>query len=705
MNGGAESDIAFEPSTSTRHKPTYLCRSEGCGKRFQRRDYRDRHEQNHVEEKPYKCETCGKGYYRKDVLIRHSTLHDPSAPARKKKRTVERGDSVESPKEAGPSVPSSLPSHTPQRSHTPGDAACLQAPSAAYDELQDDLQTLAKLISPNPDDEEWYTRESVTLIFPAAVKAPVISLQDIVTDDFVSFLKGFLASMKNPSTSAEATSMADSFLSRPYLQTCIELYFLNFDPIRPIIHRPTLQEPHNSDRNWLLLAIVLIGSTYSRKSDAYNIASSYLYPTVQSWLSAAISNAVPDVSLRLLQAAMLLNYFGAFWGTQQDHYRALLHHPTLLQHLRLAGYRHIRLESSCHLTWSEWATYEEKKRLMTFALVCDSQFAVAFGMDIHVPFRRMAICTPCADSIWRCTTQDEWITAASQGGGIVEQPPTAAIMHTLQSDKMHPTVTDIFAASMLVAGSLTAAPLKSVRHRSGEHDPHAKRKREMRGAILWSWHQAFVSSFAHIKDDKMDCELLYHLGMLHHSNIPTTLLRIGAGEIRVAQFQVKPFQYETALANLEAMSDKPPAAFSAWHAVQIYNFVLDSPVDERSFEPFAGWALYLAFLALWHFGVQKLIKPTLTPLDRLCIQRIGPTWTDIEPRLARRSALAYLAKFEPYQKVPGDYAQVPNRNHLLGLLAYTIHLLQGLHWQILEQPRIVLRGLLSSCVTDSALHG
>ncbi|KAJ1324648.1 SCAN domain-containing zinc finger protein [Microdochium nivale] len=46
-----------------------------CGKTFQRREHRDRHERHHTGVKPFVCAVCHKSFSRNDTLVRHRALH------------------------------------------------------------------------------------------------------------------------------------------------------------------------------------------------------------------------------------------------------------------------------------------------------------------------------------------------------------------------------------------------------------------------------------------------------------------------------------------------------------------------------------------------------------------------------------------------------------------------------------------------------
>ncbi|ORY25547.1 hypothetical protein BCR39DRAFT_543969 [Naematelia encephala] len=687
---------------SARQKRLYQCRSDGCTKEFQRRDYRDRHEQTHSLEKPYRCETCGKGYHRLDVLVRHTKLHDlvrseGVRPIDDRVIEIQEDQGLSGSQATSLGIDgSSLHTTSPGPSTAQGELLPLQTEDQRLQrnthEADEEFRLLLSTVSPVLTDAGYFSREPYATIRPVA--GPTLSpVQSLISSEFLVFMKGISLLL---GTTVQST-FHQYFLSREFLNTCLELYFIHCDSSMPIIHRPTWeQSPPSLDSHWLLLALILIGSASSMREEAYTLASLHVYPAIQSAWKTTLRDTIPSPSVRLMQAAVWLDFFGVYYGSAKDHYCALVDHSSTIESLSLAGYWHVRLAASCDLTWVEWAAHEEKKRLATFALVLDGQYCVAFGRDFRVSFRRMANCLPCNQAIWRCASDAEWQQYLTTHK-LEEVVPTTAFEHLLRHPTMHHSVSGVFAASMLLVGTLASVPISSVQLQGYQDNPDIRRLKEMRGAILWSWHQAYRTSFGSADDGGLDCELFYHGGFIHHSNINTLVLRMAAGEPRVGSIQVQSWQKDHAQAELNRLYGLPAGSFSAWNAVQMLKLVLDSSREDTCIEPFPAWMLYIAVLTLYHFGAILHGRPKFTALDRLCVQQIGPNTFDIEPRLARKSTLQYLAHFEPYQNTPGDYALAARTNEVVGLLGYTIHLLQNVRWRLLEQSRTTLINLLISC--------
>ncbi|ORY30777.1 fungal-specific transcription factor domain-domain-containing protein [Naematelia encephala] len=666
-------DGASSSALQGTQKTVFACRTHWCGKEFPRRDYRDRHEAIHLGEKPYSCTECQRRYYRHDVLLRHQKQAHKTAETHGQKRrhlneTVETRVNASS----GPSY-----SRTFEDSTSPQTSVAAEVPAhptCVADEGGDDVSSLYKLSVPNPEEDAFYTTEREIRIYPQAGSHASAFFEEIITEEFAQFMATLV-------TNLEPSHFAKQFRSADYLATYLELYFTNFDPTLPILHRPSLTRYQDSDNHWILLAVILLGSTYSTQREAYQFASSTLYPLARSSFVPVLSSADDDIPLRLLQAAVLLDYFGAFWTAKAEHHRALVNHAMCIESIQLAGLWQPGLHSSTRLTWTDWLVYEERKRLASFVLVVDAQICVAFGEVVRIPFRQMRVCLPCKDEIWKAGTEEEWMRSA--GPLIAEERSSTAYEHILSSDTMSQDTPSVFLASVLLAGAVASQPSAQLRLPE-KRDPTTYRRMELSGVLLWSWHHAFLSSFSSSTIDRGNCEIQYHLSLIHNPNTHTQLLRMASGEPRVGNFVVKPWQMGHALEVLARAAPSPSGAFSAWHAVQIFNVIVHSVADERSHDPFTGWAVYIATLTIWHFGIAGSGKPVFGPLDLLCVRQTGPGPADIviEPRLARKAALQYLEHYKPHQQTPGHYHMVESRNKLIGLLAYVIYFLQGLRWPI-----------------------
>lgn len=218
------------------------------------------------------------------------------------------------------------------------------------------------------------------------------------------------------------------------------------------------------------------------------------------------------------------------------------------------------------MTWMEWAQYEERKRLTTFALILDGQLAMAFGGNFHLRYTQLAIRLPCSDTIWRCNSEEQWLKTLPTHPP-QEEAPATALLHCLENTTMHPSISHIFSALALLAGAFAVVPTAAFQLPNKHENPINKRLRETRAVVVWSWYEAYKMSFV---PGEQECEIFYHGGMIHHSNITSQLLRLAAGEPRIGGAQVKLWQKDHATEKLREIFRISGGRFAAWHAVQMY---------------------------------------------------------------------------------------------------------------------------------------
>lgn len=72
----------------------------------------------------------------------------------------------------------------------------------------------------------------------------------------------------------------------------------------------------------------------------------------------------------------------------------------------------------------------------------------------------------------------------------------------------------------------------------------------------------------------------------------------------------------------------------------------------------------------------------VTPSDEVCCLLSEDGSIQVEPELARKSAVAFLEQFLPYSDGPGDCTLAPRKNECLGLMAYGMYLFGGLKWEL-----------------------
>ena len=268
---------------------------------------------------------------------------------------------------------------------------------------------------------------------------------------------------------------------------------------------------------------------------------------------------------------------------------SLVHHASVCQAIWLTGIGQTRLARSRSLPWRHWIEYEERKRLCAFLLILDVQSWVSFGADTHLSFLRLAICAPCDEAIWASSSAAAWAHLIREG--MSEYDLATCVLHHLKNESMHPAITSVFAASLLLAGALSAgSPFKQVMEMPNAGlDPLDKGLRERHDVVIWCWYRAFVVSFGDKSSiSRAYCETLYHLGIIHHANLNTQVPRIAVGEKRVGGFVVEPWQRDHSQRALKEICKNSTGAFAAVHAIKILKVSLSLLQQLRSIDSPSG---------------------------------------------------------------------------------------------------------------------
>ena len=370
--------------------------------------------------------------------------------------------------------------------------------------------------------------------------------------------------------SSDQALAIERFYSAAYCRTCFELFFVLFDPTRPIIHRPTFHIAPDDDLRWLTLVMVLVGSFYNTTESGHQSINGLVLAQVRDAFDTTLRASSFNTGLCLFQAGTVLNYLESYWGDTLSRQKAMLSHASLCEHLRLNGYWQTRLESSSLMTWNQWAFHEQRKRLMCFVLILDTMFCTTFGGDIHVPFVKTVNSLPCDDQLWMATTEAQWWEMMVTRGGDVQEPMITAFDHITCGARMPSIITNTFSAAVLLVGATSAAPVKFLRIPSVIEDRSDKEVREKKSVIVWGWQHAFKTKFGTGTDNGGDYEILYHLAQIHHVNANSLMMRIAAGETRVGSISVKPWQRRLAYSTAASLAGTAAGSFATWHSMQIF---------------------------------------------------------------------------------------------------------------------------------------
>lgn len=250
-------------------------------------------------------------------------------------------------------------------------------------------------------------------------------------------------------------SVDHPLLSLERLQAWLDLFFLRFNTVYPLIHLPTFEL--TTTETVLLLSMLLLGGTYADK-DAHQLAvciHDVLRPQI---FSNSGFSAKPE--LWVLQATLLTECLGKSRAGQKQHDMSHLFHGLLINLIRRSDCQSVVPETESgsrkDLTgdWKAWAIAEQKKRLAQLCFVWDVQHAVLFSQSLCMSAFELRSTLPCDQGIWEARSAKEWQDASKLGG---QRPPLllTALKRYLTSHSGLPEELNLFGHIVLLHGLMS----------------------------------------------------------------------------------------------------------------------------------------------------------------------------------------------------------------------------------------------------------
>ncbi|KAK9321813.1 fungal-specific transcription factor domain-containing protein [Lipomyces orientalis] len=188
----------------------------------------------------------------------------------------------------------------------------------------------------------------------------------------------------------------------------LNLYWVRFDPLYPILHRatfdPSVMEPA------LLIAIVTIGMAYSSDREASNLAI-VIHRKFRNIVFLMIEDQ-PQVQLWVHQTLLLTNYFDKMLGSTVQYDMSQFFHGTNIALMHFSGYLKGLTEPPVVGTddsvfadnqWRKWVEFETTKRTAFFAFICDTQHATLFRHSPILSAFEVRLELPSTDACWLAT--------------------------------------------------------------------------------------------------------------------------------------------------------------------------------------------------------------------------------------------------------------------------------------------------------------
>jgi hypothetical protein len=279
-------------------------------------------------------------------------------------------------------------------------------------------------------------------------------------------------------------------LSLTTMQSYISLYWQQFHPQLPLMHRPTFSAEKTPDA--LLLCIIIIGmACVEAKQDsaiaqeAWDLAN--LISRSLRWTIFAEEDFRPPAKLWVFQALLLLEIFEKMYADRRLHERAHIHHATTLTLMRrgssligrsggqesphsgrdgksenegssvsFSGQPGAGTGNSGDEAWNRWILQEATKRVAFAAFVVDATHANMFGHSAVMVAHEMRLQLPCDETLWAAGSASE--VASIQQSLLQNNVTTPTFLEGLKKTLCGESVaTNSFGRTILMAGLLSVA--------------------------------------------------------------------------------------------------------------------------------------------------------------------------------------------------------------------------------------------------------
>lgn len=243
------------------------------------------------------------------------------------------------------------------------------------------------------------------------------------------------------------------------LNACINLYFDNFHPNFPLLHKASF----GPQSHWILvLAVVAIGSTFTKAPYALDLRESF-----QELLRRAVeqyADGTPDLSLDLpLAQARILNLIGLV-QSDREQLRALAprYHADLSRWCLESGILQLP-ESGDQLEsrfggenldhrwelWQNWIRIESLRRVGYLAWMLDCCLGYMANARPLCNMDDARTPLPCSESAWTASNPESWAEAARK---LPQTPSLCAALETLYNKKkVDPTYSELSQALLIHA--------------------------------------------------------------------------------------------------------------------------------------------------------------------------------------------------------------------------------------------------------------
>ncbi|BEJ09842.1 hypothetical protein CcaverHIS641_0607570 [Cutaneotrichosporon cavernicola] len=501
----------------------------------------------------------------------------------------------------------------------------------------------------------------------------------------------------------EREYFSTSAFSIAQMKLYLELYFLNFAPLYPIVHRPSLGYRRLPPD--LLLTMLCIGTAFADDRAGFRIAMK-IHKRLRNRVFD-MAEAEPRAPPHTIMTILLINYFSRSYCSVKEHAVAQIFHSSSIVMARLAGSflptfaPHPSPVASNPLDhWLAWVAQEERKRVGWLAFMMDTENAALFRHYLIVHFFSVQIDWPCQEDVWDALDPFAWSTAQR----VTVQP--ASFRATLHEIAARGTVPPNLSETHLW---ITLHGLVSVCWTLLWRDLGDLNMVRETKILRWKslLCRAFESLRQHVSlparsGEEIDRPIFWsgvplaHLGCILLLT-DTEAVRIYAGAGNIAGRPVLSGEWVNANTYVSQWARSEDGTYSCATAIELLTqlFKWSHEVRFQTAPSLVPWCIYIASLVIWAYST-SLDGPVAFDAPYIIRASPGADGLDedikIEPSLARRDALAYLSRMGV------DAADLPHtrgKNRCDGILAYSAYLLGTLGRGIMDESRGVLLGVLA----------
>ncbi|TAQ83741.1 hypothetical protein B7494_g7943 [Chlorociboria aeruginascens] len=388
-------------------------------------------------------------------------------------------------------------------------------------------------------------------------------------------------------------------------------YWQFFDPLFPIIHRPTFDPNEDS---LLSCAMAAIGTQYHDTIEARQRGME---------LNESCRKSIdhyPNWTVKIMQAILLTEIFTTFRGKTivirlsrpfEEVFNRLLananqseeqfssHSPAtlnaasaLLDRFGSQGNHPVVPNSDLHSRWTYWVGAEARRRLLGLCFMFDVRQAIYHEQSrsksqVNITANGL-LCEPCPETLWNASTATEWQT---QRSGYTIKPLLRMERDIISLYDLSPR--SAFTRSLIICVLATQLPVRLDANYVHEFSPRATHP------AITNLVTFFPVSF-----------LAHAYLALHHT--PLHDLLAVAGDTWVFGKKIPtPAAFHSAQSRLKSWSSSLAAAAATQHACHILQLTLSNPhstcipaegqIDEY-FRISDYWSLFVAALICWAFG-------------------------------------------------------------------------------------------------------